>query len=404
MAFPNAVYTDNESAGAALTNNAAAAGLTVTGLQPVAQLQSVVANLLVDAPSVVDVPAGDVLSGTFGANVTPADTGVYNFPSMVGIGVAGSASRGLIVGGTVTAASAAARGIASTATLVASANNDILTGIRADPAFTPGALTGLTAVGLAAGAFSVATFTSPGDPIGVNIGIITGTGATNAFGVRIAPPTGATNNYLISHTTPATFNVKDSGAVTSASTLAIGGAFTGATTIAASTSVTVTSASAVALTVGLAGATNPAFSVDSSTASQAAGLKVTGAATGGTVAIVATDSGAATNVTINAKGTGTIGIGTVSTGAVTITPAITTAGVLTVNAASQLGTAAGTDVTTIGGTGYGAGAASIRLNGLTTAAVNNQVGTLTNAPSAGNPVFWIPVNIAGSVRYIPAWS
>ncbi|MBI4359089.1 MAG: hypothetical protein HY577_00655 [Candidatus Nealsonbacteria bacterium] len=87
--------------------------------------------------------------------------------------------------------------------------------------------------------------------------------------------------------------------------------------------VTVTSAGASSLAVGLAGATNPAFVIDSSTASQAAGLKVTGAATGGTVAVAAIDSGSNTNLTINAKGTGTIGIGSVSTGAVTITPALT---------------------------------------------------------------------------------
>ena len=98
------------------------------------------------------------------------------------------------------------------------------------------------------------------------------------------------------------------------------------------TGATVTSASATAFTVGLTGATNPAFTVDSSTASQVAGLKVTGAATGGTVAIVATDSGSNTNLTVNAKGTGTIGIGSVSTGAVTVTPATTFVGIVTVPA------------------------------------------------------------------------
>lgn len=82
--------------------------------------------------------------------------------------------------------------------------------------------------------------------------------------------------------------------------------------------IVITSASATAFAVGLAGATNSAFLVDASTALQVAGLKVTGAVTGGTVAVVTTDSGAATNLTINAKGTGTIGIGTVSTGLITL--------------------------------------------------------------------------------------
>lgn len=108
---------------------------------------------------------------------------------------------------------------------------------------------------------------------------------------------------------------------------------------------TITSPSAAALVVGLAGTTNPAFTVDASTASQAAGFKITGAATGGTVALVATDSGSNTNVTFNAKGSGTIGIGSASTGAVTITPALTVAAsgiaftLSTTTAYSQLGNA-----------------------------------------------------------------
>lgn len=31
-------------------------------------------------------------------------------------------------------------------------------------------------------------------------------------------------------------------------------------------------------------------------------------------------------------------------------------------------------------------------------------GTLTNAPSAGNPSYWLKIKIAGNVRYIPCWS
>jgi hypothetical protein len=100
------------------------------------------------------------------------------------------------------------------------------------------------------------------------------------------------------------------------------------TDLAVSSTATVTSASATALAVGLAGATNPAFVIDSSTASQAAGLKVTGATAAGTVAAAVISSGSDANLTINAKGTGTIGIGSVSTGAVTITPATTVAGAL----------------------------------------------------------------------------
>lgn len=42
--------------------------------------------------------------------------------------------------------------------------------------------------------------------------------------------------------------------------------------------------------------------------------------------------------------------------------------------------------------------------------INNQVngagassGTLTNAPAAGNPTFWLPINVGGTVRYCPLW-
>lgn len=66
-------------------------------------------------------------------------------------------------------------------------------------------------------------------------------------------------------------------------------------------------------------------------------------------------------------------------------------------------TAATTGLLTVGGSGYGAAGASVRLDGLTSGAAA-QTGTLANAPSAGNPTFWIPINIAGSIRYIPAWT
>lgn len=56
----------------------------------------------------------------------------------------------------------------------------------------------------------------------------------------------------------------------------------------------------------------------------------------------------------------------------------------------------------ISGSGWGAGNASLRLNGLTNGA-GGSVGTLNNAPSAGDPNFWIPISIAGTVRMVPSW-
>lgn len=104
------------------------------------------------------------------------------------------------------------------------------------------------------------------------------------------------------------------------------------TSLAVAGTETITSANTSALAVGRLGATTPAFQVDASTGTQVAGLKVTGAATGGTVAVATIDSGAANNLTINALGTGTIGIGNSSTGAITLTRATTLSNGLTVSA------------------------------------------------------------------------
>lgn len=87
-------------------------------------------------------------------------------------------------------------------------------------------------------------------------------------------------------------------------------------------SVAITSTSASALAVGANGATNPAFNVDSSASSQVAGLNVKGAATGGMVALSAIDSGANTNLSIDAKGTGTVTVGSNSTGSILLLRAV----------------------------------------------------------------------------------
>lgn len=81
MAFPTTVYTNNNTAASGLVSNAAEAGLDVSGLNPIAQLQSAVANLLISDPITTTVPAGNVTSGTFGSN--DGDTGTYTFPAAV---------------------------------------------------------------------------------------------------------------------------------------------------------------------------------------------------------------------------------------------------------------------------------------------------------------------------------
>jgi len=76
---------------------------------------------------------------------------------------------------------------------------------------------------------------------------------------------------------------------------------------------TITAATSSALAVGANGATNPVLQVDTATASVATGLKITGAAAAGGVALVAISSGTNEDLSIDAKGTGLVNIAMAST-------------------------------------------------------------------------------------------
>lgn len=128
------------------------------------------------------------------------------------------------------------------------------------------------------------------------------------------------------------------------------------------------------LAVGRQGATNPVLNVDTTVANVVTGINVKGAAAAAGVAISALSSGANENLTIDAKGSGTITLGSVSTGAIVLTRGLTLPG--------------GTLLTT---------SAALTNNAAASA------GTLTNAPAVGNPTKWIPINDNGTTRNIPAW-
>lgn len=51
----------------------------------------------------------------------------------------------------------------------------------------------------------------------------------------------------------------------------------------------------------------------------------------------------------------------------------------------------------------GAATAVFKTNATITSGAGASAGTLTNAPSTGNPTSWIPINDNGTTRYIPAW-
>lgn len=82
--------------------------------------------------------------------------------------------------------------------------------------------------------------------------------------------------------------------------------------------------------------------------------------------------------------TGAIVVGQNNAGAIATSPALVSSlGDITVSGASGVFLATTTALTN----GAGAGA-----------------GTLTNAPSAGNPTKWIEINDAGTIRKIPTWT
>lgn len=79
------------------------------------------------------------------------------------------------------------------------------------------------------------------------------------------------------------------------------------------TSDVITSTSANAFAVGPNGVTNPVFNIDASETSAATGLQVEGQAAGSGVNLETLSSGTNEGMTIDGKGTGTVGINTVST-------------------------------------------------------------------------------------------
>lgn len=163
-----------------------------------------------------------------------------------------------------------------------------------------------------------------------------------------------------------------------------------------------TTSSATAYSVGPNGATNPAFQVDCSVGSLAAGLKVVGATSAGTVAIAVISSGSNANLSLDAKGTGTIVLGGTSTGAITLTRVTTMTNGFTSSAASTVNSAVSTTpqltVTSGGvafptalisnaGTGFGVVSTTDSARGFVVAGENSE----------GNTARWVTAVSGGSV-------
>lgn len=145
-------------------------------------------------------------------------------------------------------------------------------------------------------------------------------------GLKISVLSSGTNENL-------SINAKGAGTISIANSST--GQITFGTPSAFSNTMTITKNLANTLAVGPNGTTNPTFTVNCNATTAATGLSVTSAAAGSGLALATISSATNENLTLNAKGSGTIGIGTISTGTVTITPATTISGLLTLNAGSS---------------------------------------------------------------------
>lgn len=206
-----------------------------------------------------------------------------------------------------------------------------------------------------------------------NVG--TGTGAVGGFIFQV-PITHGPDAVAQTLTTVLTLDATTAVRATFAGAVAINGALSGVTSATFSTSIL--STTALATPSALAATQFTGF------ASTVSGAAIMGFGTTNDVALM------------NRAGTVVLGIGP-NTTTVNLTGALTVVGL------STLGASAGTAGVVIDGTAFGAGVASLRFNGLTTAVTNNLVGTLTNSPVTGNPNFWMPVSIAGTIRYVPCF-
>jgi hypothetical protein len=198
----------------------------------------------------------------------------------------------------------------------------------------------VTSTGVIVTTGTLATFTANSATTSVGLVSVSGTGLTSGVALLV---TGGSTNQLTTgsivsivagaSTVGAAIKVVTTGIYTDVSSALVNITASSATT---GIIVGVLTTSSKALVVGTS-FTNPVFVVDASTASAIAGLSVKGAVSGGTVALAAIDSGSNTNMSINGKGSGTLLLGNVSTGQISIGRGSVSAPILS-NTTTALGT------------------------------------------------------------------
>jgi hypothetical protein len=151
-----------------------------------------------------------------------------------------------------------------------------------------------------------------------------------------------------------------------------------------------TVANANALTVGPNGSTNPTLKVDTSTALAVTGLSIKSAALAAGLALAVLSSGTNENLTLDAKGAGTITLGGTSTGAISIARALIYGGVTLSNAVTGTGNMVLSASPTFTGT---LGAAVIAATG----ALSTSDTTASTSTTTGSGKFAGGLGVAGQV-------
>ena len=183
-------------------------------------------------------------------------------------------------------------------------------------------------------------------------GAITGVSpiSVSAAGAVSIPSTTGSGSTVVLQTSPSL--ITPALGVATGTSLAINGCTIGANGLCVTGSAaisaaltsgqhTITSNATQALAVGANGTTNPALNVNASVASAVTGLAITSAAAGGGVALSVGSSAVNDNMTIDARGSGTICLGCSSTGRITINQGLSYGGVSFANSATGTGSLVG---------------------------------------------------------------
>lgn len=169
--------------------------------------------------------------------------------------------------------------------------------------------------------------------------------------------------------------------------LIVTGTLTASSSEAITGATTITAANANALAVGPNGTTNPTLKVSTNATSAATGLSIVSAAAASGVALAAISSGTDENLTINAKGAGTVSINGTATGGITLGTAVTASS--TINKVTITPPASSATLTLVTGSSLitaGAFAVTLTSTGTTgvTLPTTGTLATLAGAESLSN--------------------